>query len=588
MKGKKKASYMKAVYLQFLTVLMIAAVCINVLLIGYYTYREKKLIRDEKENQLNQSMFYIQRIMEEADTVAAGIWSGTEVQGLLKSYKTKPDYLLYRDCVDYLSNTVFNVNAVAWVDLYLSDSNNLITSNDGVFYGLEKEDQEYYVTLMEETDGPYWSTDYTDHFLSYFHRNKQVVTLMRPVYSTLTGKKKGILCAGIPVNELYNYLEHEGENQGMMIAFGEGNMLPFHMDQEHFALWEGEGGIEKQMEEGARQPYRYLFNGKRYSVLGKKDGKTGMTVYYYYEDRYLLPNLFPVAVCTIAVILLFAAVYRIIIRISDKKMSQPVVVLMDAMKEMEKGTFGVRISEERNDVFGEIFQGFNHMSGNLQRLVREVLEERLRKEDFKYRLLQSQINPHFLYNIFNNMIWMSEQKDYDGLESMVCATAGYYKTALNYGNQDICLSDNLKQLQCYVWIQQVRFADQFECEICFEKEILPLCIPNLLLQPLVENAIAHGAQYKAGITEIAVTGELRGERLHFEVWDNGQGIQENRLNEIREAMKSGNGDGKDYFALVNIARRLEIRYHGRASISIDSVYGEWTKVVLEMQESENV
>ena len=163
-----------------------------------------------------------------------------------------------------------------------------------------------------------------------------------------------------------------------------------------------------------------------------------------------------------------------------------------------------------------------------------------------------------------------------------------YKTALNYGNQDICLADNLKQLEYYVWIQQVRFAGQFKCRICFDEEILPLCIPNLILQPLVENAIGHGARYKEGVTEIAVTGTLDNGRLRFEIWDNGQGIEKNVLLEIREALEDGASDGKKYFALVNIARRLELRYHGNASITIDSVCKEWTRVVLEMPGEENV
>lgn len=588
MGGKKKASYMRAVYLQFLTVLVTAAVCINVILIGYYTYRERKLIRDEKESQLSQSLFYTERIMAEADTIASSIWTSSEVQNLMKNYRSKPDYLLYRDCVDYLANMVQNVSAVSWVDIYLSGPGNLVTSNDGVFYRLEEGPREYYEGITKGTDASVWVMDYQHHFLPYFHRNKNVVTLMRPVYSTLTGRKEGVLCVGIPVNELYNYLAAGDGSQGTIISFGGEYLPPLRMEQEHMSLWQGENGIGKQMDSAPGRLHRYQYGGTKYAALQKGQGETGLAVYCYYKEHDLRPNLLPVAACTAAVILLFAAAYGVIIRISNKKMSQPVAVLMNAMKEMENGTFGVSIEEQRDDVFGEIFQGFNHMAANLQRLVREVLEERLRKEDFKYRLLQSQINPHFLYNIFNNMIWMIEQKDYEGMERMVCATAGYYKTALNYGNQDICLADNLKQLEYYVWIQRVRFPDQFDCEICFDEEILSLCIPNLILQPLVENAIGHGARYKEGITEIAVTGTVDNGRLRFEVWDNGQGIEEEVLLKIRESLKDDAADGKEFFALVNIARRLELRYHGKASITIDSVCGEWTRVVLEMPGDENV
>lgn len=548
----KKFTYMRAIYLQFFAVLMAAAACINLTLFGYYMWREQRIVREEKERQLDQSLFYIERILAEADTVSASIWGSAKVQDILKSSRQKPDYLMYRDCMDYLAQTISNVNAVAWADLYLSDSGYLVTSNDGVFYHLDENEKSYYEQMKGELNEPIWAMDYQEHYLSYFHRSHQVITLMRPIFSTLNGRKAGVLCVGVPVNELHNYLTDETDEEGMV-------------------LFEPPG------------------KDTSYEILQGTDETSGFSVYLYYKKHPAFPALGPAAVCMAGIILLFGAACAMIIRIAEKRMMRPVTMLMEAMKEMESGTFGVQIKEERRDVFGDIFQGFNHMAANLQRLVYEVLEERVRKEEFRYRLLQSQINPHFLYNIFNNMIWMSEQKDYTGLEQMISATAGYYKTALNHGNQDICLADNLKQLKCYVQIQKVRFAGQFECELAFEEEILSMSIPNFFLQPLLENAITHGARDKKGVTQILVTGWLEDGFLNFEVWDDGCGIGKERLREIQEAIREGKpGTDGNYFALANIAGRMALRWKKKAEMEIDSVCGQWTKITLRIPEDEHV
>lgn len=549
---RQRFSYMRTIYIQFFIVFMVAAVCINVTLFGYYMWREQKLLREEKERQLEQSLFYIQRILEEADTVSASIWGSAQVQDILKKRKQKPDYLMYRDCMDYFAQTLSNVNSAAWADLYISDSGYLVTSNDGVFYHMEEAEKDYYAQKTVELTKPGWSMDYQTHYLSYFHRSHQVITLMQPVYATLNGRKAGVLCVGVPITELHNYLTDETDEEGMVLF---------------------------------RKPEK----DDSFEILERVDEATGVRVYLYYRKHPAFPAVGTILACMAGIIMLFGLAFGMIIRISEEKMMHPVSVLMDAMKEMEGGTFGVQIHEERTDVFGDIFQGFNHMAANLQRLVYEVLEERVRKEEFRYRLLQSQINPHFLYNIFNNMIWMTEQKDYDGLEQMISATAGYYKTTLNHGNQDICLVDNLKQLQCYIQIQKVRFVGQFECELAFEDAILSMSIPNFFLQPLVENAISHGARNKRGVTQILVTGWLDEGNLHFEVWDDGCGIEAHRLEGIRKAIADGRcaKDG-EYFALANIAGRMALRWKKHAKMEIDSVYGEWTKVHLYIPEEEHV
>ena len=263
-------------------------------------------------------------------------------------------------------------------------------------------------------------------------------------------------------------------------------------------------------------------------------------------------------------------------------MFDPVKQLLDGFHQMEKGNFNLRLTQERNDIFGELFYGFNHMAEQLQKMIDQLSEERAHRNEIKFRLLQMQIKPHFLYNLFNNMIWMMEQKDYEKLEVLIQSTAGYYKTALNFGNRDILLMDNRRQLECYGEIQKIRFGDRFTLQVDFPEELQFYSIPNLLLQPLVENAIVHGTDGAEKICHIQVSARTEGAYLVLTVADDGCGITQEELADIRKEVANYEEDGKKYVALVNISARLHTLYKGHADFHIDSSLNGGTRIILKL------
>ena len=178
------------------------------------------------------------------------------------------------------------------------------------------------------------------------------------------------------------------------------------------------------------------------------------------------------------------------------------------------------------------------------------------------------------------MIWLTEQKQYEALESLVEATAGYYRTALNGGEKDILLLENERQLSCYAVIQKMRFGDTFDLEVRLSDEAQTCRVPNMILQPLVENAIVHGFQNLDRRGHVELNAELQGEQVWITVQDNGCGIPAELLEEIRSAMADAQEPSSRFFALVNISLLLKLRYGEKAEIYIDSTPGEGTKVSL--------
>ncbi len=586
-KKKQGNTLKKQLYVYFLKVLLLTGLFINLVLLGFFTYREQEVIASGRRWMLYQTITYADRIMEEVESIGEAIWTSSQVQGLKAANLQKIDYLSFLDCMNYLTNMELSVSSIYRIRLFYADTNTLVTSRNGVFYKLSEDTVNYYQGWMDSLEESTWALDFADRLTDDVKLKSQMISHIRPIYSTATGKKIGLVSIEIPLktfNELINQKD-DGEEGFAIIKDGSILTQKTH-NKDILNEWSKEEGVMKKVYEGKEGRVDFSYEGQRYRCVYESSGRSGWTFLTYYQQVYLPLDQLPFLLCCILFLLSLVAAYAMIIRVSKKKIIEPVETLQQAMKRIEEGEFGVQIREVRNDVFGEIFFCFDHMSARSKELIEELIMERLRMKDSKLKMLQSQIKPHFLYNIFNNMIWMSEQKNYEGLEQMIYATAGYYKSSLNFGQSLICLADNLKQLQYYSKIQEIRFPNQFDYEINFEEDILSLGIPNLLLQPILENAINYGATRKEGKTKIRIKGYRKDHKIYFEFYDNGAGIDKERLKQIRKAIHQEGYQGTEFFALTNIAERLRMYYPGEGKITIDSSYGEWTLVVLRVSEEE--
>jgi len=558
MEEGRKRKQIRPVYVGFLGTLMTAAIILNLVYMVYYSYDMRKLDEAEKTRILNQTVFYTDRYMKEVEDGANMLFISSDVQKLM-SYRVNKDYLDYMACVDLLVEYSMALPNIYRIDLYVQNARTLLTSSEGVFYDLSEEERAVYETYMASEENWFWDLSYggQEPKMVTQTRNGRYISLIKPVVSRYTGKKMGVLCMSIELSELQNLLpEMEPGKEAMCLSYRGQTVFGESLD---------------------RMGVRNISKTSDYSQM--------MFDYYYTPRKTEILN--PQFVMSIGLILtMFMAIFFVIVRISERRMFDPANTLLKGFEDMEQGKFQVRLDTGRDDLFRELFCGFNHMAERLERMIEELSDERTRRNEFKFRLLQMQIKPHFLYNLFNNMVWMMEQKDYERLEVLIQSTAGYYKTALNYGNRDIMLIDNQKQLEYYAEIQKIRFGDRFTFQVLFPEEVQFYSIPNLLLQPLVENSIVHGLEGKEDICHISVWAETEGDMLVLVVEDNGCGIEPSELINIREEIENYEEDGSKYFALVNIVARLHNRYKDQAAFFIDSRLKEGTKVTIKVPLSE--
>jgi len=215
-------------------------------------------------------------------------------------------------------------------------------------------------------------------------------------------------------------------------------------------------------------------------------------------------------------------------------------------------------------------------------LFQELYEEKLLKKDAELKLLQSKINPHFIYNIFNNMSWLLELEKYDDLREMIDSVAKFHKTSLNYGSDFIKIADNVEQLKSYAKIQMIRFKNKFSCEFEIDPKALEYKIPIFILQPLLENAICHGVEPKEDYGLIKVVIKQSKGNLICAVEDNGVGIEKGKLAEIKKNVNEEILDSNKHFALSNVNKRIKLRYGPEYGLKICSKKGYGTKVTVVM------
>ena len=199
------------------------------------------------------------------------------------------------------------------------------------------------------------------------------------------------------------------------------------------------------------------------------------------------------------------------------------------------------------------------------------------------RLLQEQINPHFLYNTLDAIIWMTEAGENQKAIQIIQELSSFFRISLSKGQSEITIQNEREHVKNYLEIQRYRYQDILDFEIDFEESILEYHIQKLTLQPIVENALYHGIKNKRGGGSIKVTGNEDGDDIVFTVQDTGKGMSEEELERLRSLI-AGNivVEEQNGFGMANVEKRLQMQYGAAYGIKVDSTLDEGTTVTVRI------
>jgi two-component system sensor histidine kinase YesM len=260
----------------------------------------------------------------------------------------------------------------------------------------------------------------------------------------------------------------------------------------------------------------------------------------------------------------------------------PIEKLIFLMRKAEDGNLSVTMNVKYNDEIGQLGKSFNVMLGKISKLMDKVFEEQqeIRKAEFK--ALQAQINPHFLYNTLDSIIWLARSHRDDEVITMVGALTKLFRIALSRGQDIISIQEEIEHVNSYLTIQHIRYKNKFTYDVFVPESLYQYKILKLILQPIIENAIYHGIKMKREEGRISLRAYENGEFMVFEIQDTGIGMTEDTLNALNNTLKNNSGEKLESYGLRNVNERIKIYFGKDYGLSFTSEFGIGTKVEVKI------
>jgi two-component system sensor histidine kinase YesM len=427
---------------------------------------------------------------------------------------------------------------------------------------------------------PMWYFDFKDS-------NVNNIFLVRTLYDRDNYKDEIGLLVMLIKKEFFQsvYLDLLTEDMKNIVVISEDNHFIVSRDSDYAHLYNR--NIQKQFL-GKRGWMKDEEGGNLISYVSMEQPRWKIVAFIPLDSLYKEISdlrLWMIVFCIATVIIL-----SLISRIIAFDLIKPIKLLVDGMKKVQKGkTVGVKV--DRNDELGFITKSFNEMANEIEHLITWIYREQITRKEAQLKALQSQINPHFLFNTLESINWMAQLNNVPEISETVTAFSSLMEASIGRDDKLITLREELTYIDNYISILKKRFEDGIQLIKHIETEkILEINIPRLLIQPLIENAVYHGIDRSSRTGIINLNVYTKEDILFIEVMDNGMGIDEE---ELRILNKNLSMDNDTYFrthvnkdrksiGMENVNRRIKLFYGERFGIKIESETGEYTKVVVSI------
>lgn len=466
---------------------------------------------------------------------------------------------------------IYNVAAVAKNGRYI------INRGDDELTGyVDIESLDWYQAAMESKSGIAVSSSHVQNAIQSSY--KWVITLSRALVNNQTGEREGLFFVDLNYSAISDLCNNNSiEEKGYIFVLdAEGNIV-YHPKQQLMYGGLKTENIDAIME--CREDSLIIDEGgesKLYTM--SKSKRTGWTVVGAAYTSELLKNNEQAQMwyLLVASILLLAVIG--ISGIISREITKPIRSLRDSMRKVQNGQFDTHVEVITENEIGSLGRSFNLMTSEIRALMEQNVYEQKQKRKSELKALQAQINPHFLYNTLDSIIWMSEAGENDEVVEMTSALARLLRQSISNDQEEVELEKEIEYVKNYLTIQKMRYKDKLEFFIYVDPRVAHVPVIKLVLQPLVENAIYHGIKYKETKGNLKIYAKPVDGRVEIVVADDGIGMDEDVMEHIfdehrKEQKRNGVG-------VPNVQKRLQLQYGSEYGIRYESVKGAGTKVVI--------
>ena len=443
--------------------------------------------------------------------------------------------------------------------------------------------QEWFIQAMDEMENMHFSTPHIQNlFDDGTQRYYWVISLSRVVELTNRGESQlGVLLVDMDysgISQMMTQINSTSSGQYYYLCDSSGKII-YHPKQIQIS-----DGIISENNKAAAQwddnVYDEYFEGEHRKVIVNTVSYTGWKLVGVIPYSTFTHGMADLRYFIIILILLMVMMLMVINRVISVRISRPILKLNDSVVEYEAG--------EKPSIYIGGSQEIRHLGYSIQKsyeqidlLMKEIVWEQNERRKSELEALQSQINPHFLYNALESITWMVEGEKNDEAVFMISQLAKLFRISLSKGRTVITVRDELQHAESYMNIQKIRYKNAFSVTFDVDPAVYSYCIVKLILQPILENAINYGVSGLDDSGEIKITGKLEGERIILAVEDNGIGMPKEEadllLTDSQRVQKKGSGVG-----LVNVKNRIQILFGKAYGLVIESEPDEGTTVFVHL------
>ena len=576
----KKFKSIQSVIFAVLSVLLLGAVIIITVISLSYTrqsvFENSSLYTQTIIQQMNQNIDSYIDYMENTSYLVS---SNEDVQKYLFGDTADPearDRILsqFETILDSRSD-ILNLGIIAENGRMLINNGQHLTNQD-----LDIHSQEWYTNALEGRESVYLTSSHVQHIIS--GERPWVITLSRGIRNKEMGtgqEKEGVFFIDLNYSAISELCDQSMVgNQGYaFIVDADGNIV-YHPQQQQLYNELQTENIDLVMNAGSDiVTWGDGINKKMYSI--SRSEKTGWTVVDCVRVEELLRRSNEAQSIYVLVAMGLMAVALFFSRFVAKSITLPIQRLCDSMERVQEGDFSVSdiVVDSENEI-GSLTKSFNVMTQRIHELMAQNIREQEAKRKSELKALQSQINPHFLYNTLDSIIWMTEGKKNEEVVLMTASLARLLRQSISNEDELVSIGQEIEYARGYLTIQKMRYKDKLEFRIEVEPSILNIRLIKLVLQPVIENAIYHGLKYKESRGLLLVKGFMKNGNAVLQVIDDGVGMDQETLDHIYERHKvdyHSNGVG-----IYNVQKRLQLYYGNEYGIVYESKPGEGTTATI--------
>lgn len=565
----------------------VLCVLIPILITNVFFLNSVRTYVEERENEnlrisLNRASNEIEDILRAGMDISQTVSMDQSLYELLNNkYESDPEYYLsfyhyMRDRVDLYMLVNRDIENIA-----IYTSNPTIISGRNYFYIDEDiKDTEWYKKI-DEINQDMFVYSYKHPTTPNSTRIVSAISILKKLNTySVYSENKNVIRLNININSIYNIMSREKDYMDLILIDNLGRIIcstdkKYEGNATSFLNFD-EITLDKNKKLMSRSFEKHLISD--WEIIGVIDTKILNKEINSARGYIFILMIITTLVSSLLVIILLRSYNYRVMSLSKH---------MQKVKERDFDTIEAIEINEGKDEIGDLIRSFNIMAYKINSLINDVYKLSLQKKDLELErvkaelnFLQSQMNPHFLFNTLNAIMVVCAKNNYTEAVEIIKYLSKVLRRLLSWKEDMISIKEEIEFTEMYLKIEKFRFGEQFEYEFFVDENIVDYKIPKMSIQTIVENACKHGLRAIKGKRKVSVEVSVTTKYLTISVKDNGQGIKDDKLNDIVDNMKKDNSTNN--IGITNVYRRLKLNYGEEAKLKINSILQEGTEVTLSI------